>query len=143
MPPHRRPVPLPRRRGRLLVVVVAVAVAWAGAAGLAGTPYAAVVDALLDRLHAQPVPCPVDLDDLVLCFVADPARAAPLAETLEGYVAEFGGALRHGPWLAGNATYRVTLWWSNDAVGGLEVWLTEVGPARVEGRFELVPRRRD
>lgn len=140
MPPHR-PVPPSRRRWHILAA--AVAIAWAGAAGLAGTPYAVVVDALLDRLHALPVPCAVDLDDLVVCFVADPARAAPLAETLEGYVAEFAGALRHGPWHAGNGTYRVTLWWSNDALGGLEVWLTEVVGARVEGRFELVPRRRD
>jgi hypothetical protein len=125
------------------VVVVLWAVGAAAAAGLVGTPYDHVAEALLDHLHAERVPCPVAVGDATVCFVVDPARAAPLAEALDAFVVDHAGALAVGPWRSGNGAHQVTLHWANDLWGGLEVWFAEHGASRVEGRFEYVVKRRD
>ncbi len=126
-------------RALVALVVAGIAVA----AGLVGTPYDHVADALLEHLHAEKVPCPVGFGEVAVCFVADPARAAPLAEALDVFVAEHAGALEVGPWHSGNGAHRVTLYWEDDLWGGLEVWLAEQGATRVEGRLEHVQRRHD
>jgi hypothetical protein len=113
------------------------------AGGLGGTPYDQVADALLEHLHAEQVPCPVSIGDASVCFVAEPARAAPLAEALDAFVADHAGALVVGPWRSGNGAHRVTLHWQDDLWGGLEVWFAEQGSTRVEGRLEHVAKRRD
>ncbi|MDF1521645.1 MAG: hypothetical protein P1P87_02350 [Trueperaceae bacterium] len=133
--------PLARAAAALLVLAGLVGAALA--AGLHGSPYGRVAEELLARLHAEPVACPVGLDDAVVCFVVDPARVAPCAEAIEAYVAEHGGALTIGPWSSGNGAYQVTIAHHDDLAGGLEVWLAETGTSRVEGRLEHVPRRRD
>lgn len=144
MPNVSRPHRTPRRA---LARALAAALAWsafaAAAGGLVGTPYDHVADALLERLHAELVPCPVAVAEATVCFVAEPARAAPLAEALEAFVADHAGALVVGPWQSGNGAHRVTLRWGDDLWGGLEVWFAELGPSRVEGRLEHVAKRRD
>lgn len=135
----------PRSLTRVAAALVLVAGLVGGvlAGGLHAGPYGRVAEDLLARLHAEPVACPVGLDEGVVCFVVDPARVAPCAEGIEAYVAEHGGALTIGPWTAGNGAYQVTLAHRDDPMGGLEVWLAETGPTRVEGRLEHVLRRRD
>jgi hypothetical protein len=126
--------------------VAGVALAVAGTAlaiGLVGTPYEHVADALLEHLHGERVACPVSFGGTAVCFVAEPARAAPLAEALDTFVADHGGALVIGAWRSGNGAHRVTLRWADDVWGGLEVWLAEQGERRVEGRLEHVVRRSD
>lgn len=142
MPSAPRPHPTPRRAGPWVLVAV-WALGAAAAAGLVGTPYDHVADALLEHLHAERVPCPVAVGDATVCFVAEPARAAPLAEALDAFVVAHAGALAVGPWRSGNGAHRVTLYWEDDLWGGLEVWFAEHGASRVEGRFEHVPKRRD
>lgn len=145
MPKALRPDPTLRRTAAWTVVLAAAwaAVAAAAAASLVGTPYDHVADALLEHLHAERVPCPVAVGEATVCFVVDPARAAPLAEALDAFVADHAGALEAGPWQSGNGAHRVTLYWDDDPWGGLEVWFAEHGATRVEGRFEHVAKRRD
>lgn len=132
-----------RRRPRWASTVALLALLGASwAAGLVGTPYAHVGDELLRRLHAERVPCAPGAAATAVCFVAEPARAAVLAEELDLFVTEHGGALQRGSWSSGNGAYRATLHWSDDLWGGLEVWFAEQGAARVEGRLEHVLRRR-
>lgn len=123
--------------------MVGLAFGAAVAAGLVGTPYDHVADALLEHLHAESVPCLVAVGEATVCFVADPARAAPLAEALDTFVADHAGALVVGPWRSGNGAHQVTLHWEDDLWGGLEVWFAELGATRVEGRFEHVAKRLD
>jgi hypothetical protein len=131
----------PLARALALLGVVACAPAWAG--GFAMTPYGALAVDLLERLHAEEVVCPVDLEAAAVCFVVEPGRAAPLAETLEAFVLEGEGRLERGDWRSGNGAHRVTIAFDDDPWGGLEVWFAESGDARVEGRLEHVLRRRD
>ena len=135
--------PHPRRWCPAAWAAVAAALTFAAAAGLVGTRYGHVADALLEHLHAELVPCPVAVADATVCFVAEPARAAPLAEALDAFVADHAGALEVGPWQSGNGAHRVTLYWDDDLWGGLEVWFAEHGERRVEGRLEHVEKRRD
>ena len=143
MPMVPRPHPAPWRLVVSTVLGVWLTLGAAGAAGLVGTPYDHVADALLERLHAERVPCPVAVGGAVVCFVAEPARAAPLAEALDAFVADHGGDLVVGPWHSGNGAHLVTLRWDDDLWGGLEVWIAEHGSSRVEGRLEHVAKRRD
>lgn len=138
---HLRPRPLARVATAL--VALAGLVGAALAFGVHGGPYGRVAEELLARLHAEPIACPVGLDEAVVCFVVDPARVAPCAEGIEAYVAEHGGALTIGPWSSGNGAHQVTVAHQDDLSGGLEIWLAETGPSRVEGRLEHVLRRRD
>lgn len=131
----------PLARILALVGLLASATAWSG--GFAGTPYGSLAADLLERLHAEEVVCPVDLEAAAVCFVVEPGRAAPLAETLEAFVLEGQGHVERSPWRSGNGAHRVTLAFHDDPWGGLEVWFAESGDARVEGRLEHVLRRRD
>ena len=134
--------PTPRRAGAWLVVLLwAVGAAVAG--GLVGTPYDHVAGALLEHLHAEAVPCPTAVGAATVCFEVEPARAATLAEALDTFVADHDGALAVGPWRSGNGAHRVTLRWSDDPWGGLEIWFAEHGASRVVGRLEHVLKRHD
>ena len=144
MPNAPRPHPTPRRA---LAWALAAALAWSALAarrrGSSGRPTTTSPTPCSSSLHAELVPCPVAVAEATVCFVAEPARAAPLAEALDAFVADHAGALVVGPWQSGNGAHRVTLRWGDDLWGGLEVWFAELGPSRVEGRLEHVAKRRD
>lgn len=143
MPKAPRPHPSRLLRAAWVAVLAVLVLGAAAAAGLVGTPYAHVADALLDRLRAERVPCAVAVAEATVCFVAEPARAAPLAEEFDAFVVDHGGTLATGSWRSGNGAHRVTLYWADDPRGGLEVWFAESGATRVEGRLEHVATRRD
>lgn len=129
------------------VLLALIALLWgaapAEAGGFAGTPFARVAAELLERLHAEAVTCPVDLEADSVCFVVEPGRAAPLAEALESFVLEEAEVLEVGPWRSGNGTHRVTIAFRDDTWGALEVWFAERDATRVDGRLEHLLRRRD
>lgn len=129
-----------RRPARLAALLILAATAHAGTIG--ATPFGTVLEGLLARFHAVVVPCAPSAVPPVACFVVEPGHAAVLAEVLERFVADHGGALRRGPWASANGTHRVLLTLDDAAWGALEVWLTEQPGHRVVGRVEHLPKRR-
>jgi hypothetical protein len=123
------------------LVLVALATSWAAAWSLAATPYAAVVDALLRRFHAHEQACGVGQGPAEACFVVEPGRVAHLAEQLETYLAEQGGAVVRGGWSSANGAHRVAITLPDAGWGALELWLIELPGHRVEGRFQHLPER--
>jgi hypothetical protein len=114
----------------------------AGAAGgLGATPFRPLVDDLLERFHALVRPCGVATEGDV-CFVAQPSQVALLAEVLEAYVLDHGGAIERGPWTSANGAHRVVLTLGDETWGALELWLAERPDRAVEGWFERRPRPR-
>jgi hypothetical protein len=123
------------------LVLVAMAPSWAGAWSLSATPYGAVVDALLRRFHAHEHACGVTQGLPEACFVVEAARAAQLAEELEAFLGDHGGALVRGGWSSANGAHRVAITLPDAGWGALELWLIELPAHRVEGRFRHVPER--
>ncbi len=132
-----------RPLARVVALVGGLACVSAWANGFGATPYGLLAAEVLERLHAEEVVCPVDLEAAAICFVVEPGRAAPVAESLEAFVLAGEGRLERGDWRSGNGAHRVTIVFDDDPWGGLEVWFAESGDARVEGRLEHVLRRRD
>lgn len=128
------------RVGALLLA--ALFASWAGAWSLAGTPFAAIVDDLLRRFHAQEQVCRVALAPAQVCFVVEPGRAAQVAEALEASLAEGAGSVARGSWSSANGAHRVVITLPDASWGALELWLTEQPDHRVEGRFQHLPKRR-
>ena len=105
---------------------------------LLASPYGSVVADLLFAFHATELPClgPVDLSDV--CFTVDPATAGGLAEILEQVVSGYGSAgLRGGEWRAANGVWAVDLVFGTGVYGTLEVYLTELQRAAVQGKVLL------
>jgi hypothetical protein len=117
-------------------------VAWS-AGGLATTPYRSLVDDLLERFHAVVRPCSMALDEADLCFLAQPAHVALLAETLEVFIVDHAGSVVRGSWTSANGAHRVVLKLTDETWGALELWLVERSDRVVEGWFERRPRPRD
>jgi hypothetical protein len=128
------------RVGALLLT--ALFASWAGAWSLVGTPFAAIVDDLLRRFHAQEQVCRVALAPAQVCFVVEPGRAAQVAEALEAFLAEGTGSVVRGSWSSANGAHRVVITLPDASWGALELWLTEQPDHRVEGRFQHLPKRR-
>lgn len=121
----------------LLAVVIAAGMAGAKD-NLLASPYGSVVADLLFAFHATELPClgPVDLSDV--CFTVDPATAGGLAEILEQVVSGYGSAgLRGGEWRAANGVWAVDLVFGTGVYGTLEVYLTELQRAAVQGKVLL------
>ena len=124
------------------VVLAALVASWAGAWSLGGTPFAAIVDDLLRRFHAQEQVCQVALAPAQMCFVVEPGRVAQLAEALEAFLAQGPDAMVRGSWSSANGAHRVAITLTDASWGALELWLTELPDHRVEGRFQHLPKRR-
>ena len=123
----------------IMLLAVVIAGALAGAKdNLLASPYGSVVADLLFAFHATELPClgPVDLSDV--CFTVDPATAGGLAEILEQVVSGYGSAgLRGGEWRAANGVWAVDLVFGIGVYGTLEVYLTELQRAAVQGKVLL------
>src|SRR5690606_5511669 len=123
----------------IMLLAVVIAGALAGAKdNLLASPYGSVVADLLFAFHATELPClgPVDLSDV--CFTVDPATAGGLAEILEQVVSGYGSAgLRGGEWRAANGVWAVDLVFGTGVYGTLEVYLTELQRAAVQGKVLL------
>jgi hypothetical protein len=124
-------------------VAIAVLVLAGAARAVGGTPYDAVVDALLTGFRAESRACEAEIAaPWPRCFAVEPARASLLAEWLESFVDEQQGAIVRGAWSSVNGTHRVDLTLRDGAWGTLELWLTEFPDQRVEGRLEIRPAPR-
>lgn len=123
----------------IMLLAVVIAAGMAGAKdNLLASPYGSVVADLLFAFHATELPClgPVDLSDV--CFTVDPATAGGLAEILEQVVSGYGSAgLRGGEWRAANGVWAVDLVFGTGVYGTLEVYLTELQRAAVQGKVLL------
>jgi hypothetical protein len=131
---------------RARVLVAAVVMLMAGVAGSAGglatTPFRPLVDDLLERFHALVRPCGLAVAGDV-CFVVQPSQVALLAEALEVFVDDHGGAVARGAWTSANGAHRVEIRLVDETWGTLELWLAERPDRVVEGWFERRPRPRD
>jgi hypothetical protein len=115
--------------------------AWAGAE-LERSPFKSVAAELLERLHAQVVPCDVALDPSATCFVVTPATVASIAEVIEALLEESAGALERTAWRSANGVHRLELVFPDEVWGALELWFSEPGEAVVAGMLGYVTRRR-
>ncbi len=107
------------------------------------SPYLALVEHLLEALHAVEVPCELALDHTTLCFEIVPGTVAAVAEGLEHSIDEYGGVLLRSDWRSANGVHHVELRFSDDLWGALEMWLTEPNGQLVAGRLMYLPKRRN
>ncbi|CAN5757570.1 hypothetical protein BH23DEI1_BH23DEI1_04090 [soil metagenome] len=106
------------------------------------SPFAPVVQHLIDEVHAGIVPCDLVVDRATLCFTLAPGSVALVAEGLEAMLLEYGGALVRTSWRSANGVHHVELLLDDDLWGALEVWLSEPGDRTVSGLLKYVTRRR-
>jgi len=141
--PNHPPRGLAAARSLALAVVVALTGVVSSANGVAATPFMPVIEALIERFHAEPRPCDMAIGQGHVCFVVRPGQVALLAASLEAFVGDQGGAIERGAWTSANGAHRVVLTLEDGAWGSLELWLAERPDRSVEGWFERWPRRRD
>lgn len=106
-----------------------------------GSRYGAVVETLLERMHATVVQCDDLMDVPEVCFAVDAAGLGLLAASVGDVVEEFAPAgLQAGPWLAGNGVHSLRLTFETTGVDALDVFLAEDSPSHVRGMLRLGKR---
>ena len=140
---RRDPSPSSQRRS-LKTLLLTLVLAFGLSSGLAvpATPFAAVVQGLLERFYSVPVTCPATEPDWHTCFRVQPANVGLLAEEVERLVDLSEKGILRSEWLYGNGVYQVYLHMDDTSWGYLELWLVELPGNRVEGRIAHVSRRR-
>lgn len=126
-----------------LLLIVALLGAVHARDAIERSPYAPLVDDLLERLHATTVACDLTLDPLTRCFTIVPGTVAAVAEALEHVMLEYGGSIVRSEWRSANGVHHVEVRLSDDLWGSLELWLTEPDGQVVAGRVMHQPKRRN
>ncbi len=126
-----------------LLLIIALVGAVHARDAIERSPYAPLVDDLLERLHATTVPCDLTLDPATRCFTIVPGTVAAVAEALEHVMLEYGGSIVRSEWRSANGVHHVEVRLSDDLWGSLELWLTEPDGQVVAGRVMHQPKRRN
>lgn len=101
--------------------------------------YGPVAETLLERMHADTVPCDDVLDVPETCFAVAATGLSLIAETLGEVVDQFAVAgLSASAWTSGNGVHSVRLHFVTNGPEALEVFLSEESPSHVRGVLRLI-----
>lgn len=133
---------LHRPRAAAVVLSLGLLLFASSAQAVPSTPFASLVQSLMERFFAVTVACPAAEPDWHTCFRVQPASVVMLAEEVEKLVESSEKGILRSDWLYGNGVHQVYLHVDDTAWGYLELWLVELPGNRVDGRIAHVPRRR-